>query len=244
MCTLTWLHAAAGYRLWFNRDELLTRGQELPPAVTETERCRYIAPSDTDQGGTWIATNDRGITITLLNGYRSSRGQERDSWTSRGKLVRELAETRDSSDFWHRLAPSRLAEYRPCVVVFIAPEEQAIVARWDGLDLVLDPRGGRQLPVTSSSFAQDEVQVSRRELYARTVLDAGGATPERLEAFQCATGEDGPDAYSPSMRRDDAGTRSQCRIEVDAREVRFVYVPGPPHATEPRPPLVLARRRR
>jgi len=243
MCTLTWLHTADGYRLWFNRDELLSRGPELPPAVAETPDGRYIAPADSDQGGTWIAVNDRGVTVALLNGYRESRGPGREAYTSRGHLVRALATLRSPHQFWRALSPQRLAEFRPLVLAFVAPEAPALLARWDGLDLVIDPRGEQALPVASSSFRQDEVQRARRALYQNLVEGAGGASVERLEAFQRHVGPHGPDAYSPSMRRPDAATRSQCQVSVDKREVRFVHVPGPPHATEPRPAVVLARRR-
>lgn len=244
MCTLTWVHEPDGYRLWFNRDELLIRGPELPPAVAETSLGRYVAPADSDQGGTWIATNERGVTVALLNGYRESRGPVRERWTSRGHLVRELAHLGTRQQFWRALSPARLAEFRPLVLAFVSPEPPAVIARWDGLDLVLAHDGDRELPVVSSSFKQDEVQRARRALYATLVTDCGGRSVARLEAFQRHVGPHGPDAYSPSMRRADAATRSQCRVAVDAREVRFEHVPGAPHTTEPRPAVVLARRRK
>lgn len=247
MCTLSWLHGSDrggdGYRLWFNRDELLIRGPELPPAVAETGAGRYIAPADSDQGGTWIAANDRGVTVALLNGYRESRGPARSSYTSRGHLVRELATTHRREEFWRRLAPARMAQYRPFVIVYVAPQPPAVVARWDGLDLVVSHDGDAELPIVSSSFEQDAVQRARRALYELLVEGAGGRSAERLEAFQRHVGPHGPDAYTPSMRRTDAATRSQCIVDVDAREVRFVHVPGAPHATAARPAVVLARRR-
>ena len=53
MCTLTWTRARGeatgpeGYRLWFNRDELRSRGPEVPPRVEETASgLRYVAPGD------------------------------------------------------------------------------------------------------------------------------------------------------------------------------------------------------
>jgi hypothetical protein len=244
VCTLTWLHEGDGYRLWFNRDERLERGSELPPAVAETPEVRYVAPADSDAGGTWIAANDRGVTVALLNGYRDSRGPERAVWTSRGHLVRELATLQRPRDLWRHISPARLAVFRPLVLVVIGPEPPALLARWDGLDLVVEGRAERELPITSSSFAQDEVQRSRRALYEELVERPGGRTAERLDAYQRHTGAAGPDAFSPSMRRADAATRSQSRVTVDGREVRFVHVPGPPHATEPRPAVVLARRRK
>ena len=253
MCTLTWTRARGeatgpeGYRLWFNRDELRSRGPEVPPRVEETPSgLRYVAPADSDAGGTWIAANELGITVALLNGYRSSRGEPRDQWTSRGHLVRELAGIRSLTDAWRRLTPKRLRPFRPLVLAILTPDRAALIARWDGQDVSLDPRGQRQLPVTSSSYEQSEVQVRRRALFAEMVrIDPGSGEPveaSELEAFQRWTPEGGADAFSPSMSRVDSATRSQCRVEVTPSDVTFAYTPGPPHEADPLSPLQLPRR--
>ena len=97
MCTLTFTGTAldpgisanalregeAGYTLLFNRDELRTRGPEIAPSETRTDSgVRYVAPTDSDAGGTWIAANEHGVSVALLNGVES-RGSERGG-TSRG----------------------------------------------------------------------------------------------------------------------------------------------------------------
>ncbi len=253
MCTLTWTRdrgeatGPGGYRLWFNRDELRSRGPEVPPQVEETASgLRYIAPADSDAGGTWIATNELGITVALLNGYRSSRGERRDEWTSRGHLVRELAGIRSLTEAWRRLTPERLRPFRPLVLAVLTPARPALIARWDGQDVTLDPRGQRQLPVTSSSYEQSEVRVRRRALFAEMVrTDPGTGEPvdaSELEAFQRWIPEGGADAFSPSMSRADSATRSQCQVEVTPSVVTFGYTPGPPHEADPIAPLQLPRR--
>jgi len=252
VCTLTWIHDAseavpsAGYRLWFNRDELRSRGPEEPPRLgVAPSGVRYIAPADSDAGGTWIAVNEVGITVALLNGYRHPRGETREEWTSRGHLVRELAGIRSITEAWRRLAPSRLSPFRPLVLAVLTPTQPALIARWDGRDVSLDPRGERQLPVTSSSYEQSEVQVRRRALFSDLVrTDPGSGVPvdaDDLEAFQAWTPGAGPDAFSPSMSRPDAATRSQCQVQVTAGEVAFRYTPGPPHETAPNAPVLIPR---
>ena len=251
MCTLTWTNRlpgqepsdevdGPGYALWFNRDELLTRGPEIPPRIqTSPEGMRYIAPEDSEAGGTWIAVNEHGLTVALLNGYIVSRGPALERYESRGTLVRLLATLERPLEYLAMLSPRELALYRPAVVVLKAPGEPALVARWDGLTVAIDVSGERQLPLTSSSFEQDEVQLSRRALYASLVLGddesqrAAAPDPERLAAFQSHVDpEHGPTAFTPTMLRSDAGTRSQCHITVTETNVHFEYRPGPPHATE------------
>lgn len=247
MCTLTWTHrveaSGRSYRLWFNRDELRSRGPEVPPREEVTDGgVRYIAPADSDAGGTWLAVNEFGVTVALLNGYRDSKGPPRETWTSRGHLVRELAGVRDAHDVWPMLSPRALAPYRPAVVVVVTPHAPTLLARWDGLDVSVDTRAERQLPVTSSSYEQDAVQRFRRELYRGMVGEnATLPDPEVLRAFQRHVEPDGPTAFTPSMARPDASTRSQCFIDVGPDSIALSYAPGAPHETRYDPPVTLPR---
>ncbi len=231
------------YQVWFNRDELRRRGAEIPPAEARTPSgVRYLAPTDSDAGGTWIAVNEFGITVALLNGYVVSKGPDRSKYTSRGALVRSLADLQGISDIWARLTPASLAEFRPAVLCLLCPGERPMVARWDGRDLEFDVRGDRQLPLTSSSYEQDEVQRYRRELYRKTVSKAAGGGPalaEDLMAFHAFVGPDGPTPMTPSMAREDAATRSHCAIDVRPGVIQLTYVPGPPHITAPGPTVSL-----
>ena len=68
MCTVSWVHQPGGYHLLSNRDEKRTRGTASAPALVERGGVRFIAPIDADFGGTWIAANEFGISLCLLNG--------------------------------------------------------------------------------------------------------------------------------------------------------------------------------
>ncbi len=69
MCTVSWLHdEIGGYQILCNRDEKYTRGRASAPRIETRNGMRYLAPIDSDSGGTWILTNELGITLCLLNG--------------------------------------------------------------------------------------------------------------------------------------------------------------------------------
>ena len=103
MCTLTWHTYEHGYRLLFTRDELRSRACAGPPSVRFAGGTAYVAPTDSDRGGTWIGVNELGITHCIVNTYGGpiARGL-------RDRLV-ELARigNRGADTGRHRLRPSR-----------------------------------------------------------------------------------------------------------------------------------------
>lgn len=259
MCTLTWTqarptsssdsHVAPEYQLWFNRDEMRARAAELPPRLQVSEDgVRFIAPEDSEAGGTWITANEHGVTVALLNGYAEARGSSRSDYTSRGVLVRSLAGAQALKDTLDALSPKSLKEYHPAVIFVKTPGVPALVVRWDGQCAALDFAGERQLPLTSSSYEQDEVQRARRDLYRTIVSDPSPqgdplAPPaDRLAAFQNYVDPSaGPTHLTPIMGRSDAATRSQCVISVTEARVSFSYRPLPSPGAEPSAPIELRR---
>src|SRR5262249_45749479 len=66
MCTLTFLPTADGYLAGMNRDELRARPVARPPQVHLADRTKTLYPTE-PAGGTWIASNQRGVLLALLN---------------------------------------------------------------------------------------------------------------------------------------------------------------------------------
>ncbi len=237
MCTVSWLPARdAGYHLFFNRDERRTRGPEIGPSVHESRGVRILAPQDADFGGTWIATNELGLTVCILNGYGRPNHAEHE-FTSRGLLVSSLADASSVEAVSTRLSAADLSAYRPFVLAALTPAAQALVVEWDGQSRLEDRRADRRVPLISSAFSQSDVRVRRsaafRELAERT--------PDHVEAFHRGhAGGRGP--YSPCMHREDAATRSMTRIDVGPVTVELRHTPGPPCRTPAGPVLSLPRR--
>lgn len=227
MCTVTWAASRAGYRLFMNRDELFTRGRAEPPAVHRDGGIRYLSPTDSDAGGTWIAANERGITVCLLNHYPAEvcgSGEERAGYRSRGHLVRDLVRARSLDEVSASIAATDLARYQPFTLLAMSATSSPVVHRWDGCD-ALETIGDPEPPVASSGFDQEIVVSSRRDTYARMV----GADPdaERLAAYHRShLPARGP--YSVCVHREDGGTRSLTVVAVDPRQVTMTYHDGPP----------------
>ena len=67
MCTVTVVPGREAIRLACNRDELRSRAAALPPQVRQFGPRRALLPVDPTSGGTWVAANDAGLAMTLLN---------------------------------------------------------------------------------------------------------------------------------------------------------------------------------
>ena len=68
MCTVSFIARQQGYALAMNRDEKLARVAGLPPKKSIVSGRAVLAPSEPG-GGTWIALNDCGATLALINWY-------------------------------------------------------------------------------------------------------------------------------------------------------------------------------
>jgi hypothetical protein len=223
MCTVTWLRSGEDYALLFNRDELLTRREALPPSVREREGVRYLAPTDGDFGGSWISVSDRGVTLGILNGYRAP--DERGEYRSRGLLLEDLATVDGVEELEERLKAVDLGRYRSFRLLALTPFA-ARIFEWDRRSLAIDRDAGRRVPLVSSSFEETEVGMRRREEWAARTRRAPAALAA-LEAYH-RSHAGGPSAYSVCMHRAEAATRSLARADVSAREVSLRYQAGAP----------------
>jgi hypothetical protein len=217
MCTATWLrHPGDGFELFFNRDEKHTRMPASPPELRrDNDGTRFLAPRDPEHGGTWIAVNEFGVCVCLLNGSGTALSE---TPVSRGLLVHRLAGALSAKDVLHRAAAAKLDSFAPFVVLALDFEtENAVSCEWSQGELHICDRAGPHL--TSSSFDTAEVCRRRRLDFER----------HSQNLFEFHRSHDGPpSAYSTCMHRGDAATVSFSHIRVSARQVDFHYSPGPP----------------
>ena len=221
MCTVSWAHQAGGYHLLANRDEKRTRGVGMAPTVCVSGGVRYIAPMDGDKGGTWIAVNEFGLSVCLLNGHGGSPGPR-----SRGLLLREIAWAPDLGECLTWLKQMDLRRFAGFTLVVLEPGQPAAIADWNGGKLTIDPEGDARMPLTSSSYDPAGVRRVRQEDFVRRVGARERIDPAALYWFHASHGA-GPDAYSPCMHREDAETVSFSWAIVSPGEIRFLYVPAP-----------------
>ena len=228
MCTLSWIRRLDGYHVFFNRDERRTRVAGLPPEPGERGGIRWLAPRDGESHGTWIGSNNRGVTLAILNRWHESPVATDGPWTSRGLLVRDLLDAPLQDEVARRLEATDLRVYQPFTLAAFETGMDVSVFAWTGRGSVRDQVGESGMVLTSSGFDQ-EAAMRRAELFARYAEPR----PEQFEAVHAShEPERGP--LSVCMHRPEAETVSFTRIDVGSARVVMTYVPGAPGETRDR----------
>lgn len=243
MCTLSWIHDDCGYQLFFNRDEKLTRKRAMPPRLAVRDAVRFLAPIDGDFGGTWIAANEFGIALCLLNGANltGSGGEDRETTRSRGLLLPDLISSPSTNAICERVHAADFAVFAPFTLAAFGPRQAVALVEWDGVRKIVRFQDEPCFMLTSSSFDTEAVRAQRQNDFRSLVAPRGQVDAEQLVKFH---GSHVParGAYSTCMHRPDAETVSFSRIRVSEREAEFFYTPAALCHAEPGVLLKLPRR--
>jgi hypothetical protein len=230
MCTLTVVPLAGSrLRLAFNRDERPDRPAGLGPRQRRFGDREALLPIDPAAGGTWLAVNDAGLALALLNVTSENPAAAGVALRSRGAIIPALLGTASPS------AALAVAEqgldystFAPFRLVLVG---QGVVAdvRWDGREPMVMSRllGGRPLLFTSSGLGDQLVDGARREL----LDELFGGAPETWERAQEAFHRHrwpGREHLSVNMTRTTARTVSHSVIDLDPAEALFTYHPAAP----------------
>ncbi|UGA56815.1 NRDE family protein [Vibrio sp. VB16] len=239
MCTASWLLDKTGYQVFFNRDEQIGRAKAQPPSQFKSESdVNFLMPVDPVGQGSWIATNELGLTLCLLNFYQGDI--PKGELISRGQLVRSFAHFSSAESLIGDFTKLNLSQYAPFTLVIFDAQlnsEQGHVKalQWDGKTLV----DTLPLPpLISSAVDADTVRTSRRQLF--TIFNANEESTASRLAFHHSH-EPNKGRLSPCMHRDDAHTVSFTHVIVNKDEVNVNYQDGSPCMQAPYHKSTLAK---
>ncbi len=230
MCTLTVVRLPSSVvRVAFNRDESRTRPTALPPRVQRLASRNAIFPTDPTSGGTWLAVNDAGLVLAVLNVNLPDRDRNAPKPPrSRGELIPSLLECDSPSAALSVCERLNYREFAPFRLVLIGDGLVADV-RWDGREPMAMSRllGSGPQMFTSSGLGDHLVEGVRRELFDEMFA----SDPESWEATQDAFHRHrwpGCEHLSVNMTRETARTVSHSVLDIGVTESVFAYHPDFP----------------
>lgn len=232
MCTLSVITRTNEYLLAMNRDERIVRGAGELPEIHHRNGTTAVYPSD-GAGGTWIAANEYGITLALLNWNDVvSRPLDDSKTRSRGEIIPSLANATSLAGLQAAFGALNLAGIRPFRFVGVLPSEQEIAEwGWDSVQLTFQTRGWRSLHWFSSSLSDRQAESLRGAacLDGQHEPDAGSALwLRRLHASHA--GGRGP--FSLCVHRDDIRTLSYTEVVVTPGQIQMRHFRGRPCAMD------------
>lgn len=224
MCTATLIQtdpSVPALRLVTNRDELHTRPPADPPEIRTFGDYQTLLPIDPQSDGTWIAVNEAGLVITLLNLNPEQAPTPRPGLRSRGGLVPSLmgcSTVRQAVEIAKDLPTQTMMPFR----LLLADRDNFATVRADGQSVVtaVNPIADAPVMLTSSGLGDHIVEGPRRELFE-------GDPPRDAPSQDAFHRHRWPDRtpVSVAMCRDDARTVSRTVVEIDAHRVQMHYTP-------------------
>ncbi|SIO35409.1 NRDE family protein [Salinivibrio sp. ES.052] len=226
MCTLTWLTTERGFELCFNRDEARGRSRAFPPKIYHVDGTRVLMPIDPDGMGTWIAANEHGLVVCLLNDYQ--HGHRVVPTRSRGQLVKSVSVAQRLSHVANIMMAQDMRDFSPFMLVAFAPDSASgspvfpLAWRWNGRVL----KEVNCLPPVVSSAVDIEAVAQARSDYLALQLRDASPVGTLLDYHRSHVPNQGH--LSVCMHRDDASTVSLTHICVDTESVDMHYYDGSP----------------
>lgn len=207
-------------RVFFNRDELISRKKEIEPQFFTSDAGNYICPIDPEGGGTWMGIHSRKWFLCLLNYYPQGKIIRGSQFRSRGLLVKDILNN------GILLEPETItklildAPYPPFSILQIS-KDQATGYQWDGQQILQLTHPIQFL--TSSGHASLEIQQIRGKAYEDLERPLEKKT---LEQFHRSRDRNRPEV-GICMQRPEARTQSIAHIEITPTKIQMDYFSHP-----------------
>jgi hypothetical protein len=226
MCTVSFIPRKNGYLLAMNRDEKFTRAKGLPPRLRKMDGRAVLCPAEPG-GGAWIAVNETGATLALINWYSIGVRVKMDA-ISRGEVVNLVGAAGERTEVGSAMEKLPLARINPFRLIGVFPITGGIFEwRWDLQNLVCKKRPWQPQQWISSGLDERKAQQTRSAVFRLALAQRSAGSPDwlrrlhRSHAPACG-------AFSTCMHRSDAATVSSTEIVYTPSHAIMRHQDGPP----------------
>ena len=192
MCTVTYIPDKnnGGFVLTSNRDEVAYRST-LAPQIYKVQNKELCFPKDTLAGGSWVAMNNNGRVVCILNGAFVAHHKKQNYAQSRGNVLLELAASDKSPQRYFR--EKGLVDIEPFTIVSVEKTKGEISHFsefiWDGQNKNfrhLDP-GSSQIWSSVTLYSTEHRQL-RKTWFSEFLKQTNGSiSPENVFEFHSGT---------------------------------------------------------
>lgn len=228
MCTVTIHRSESTLLVTMNRDEARVRAPEKPPERQFGNSIQWIAPLDSQAGGTWFGANEYALQACLLNRYLpedAAKINAPEKRPSRGRIIVDLLERGPENNARAWLNETFDPEPYPSFWLVVVGRKNTFSLAWDGQTLERRTHSEPWTMFSSSSWRTQEVLAYRKEVFDDWI--ARGASLEKLlPAFHLWQPTDRKE-WAPLMDREYSATRSitQTETQFQNRHTEMRYWP-------------------
>ncbi|MEJ7768824.1 MAG: NRDE family protein [Chitinophagaceae bacterium] len=158
MCTVTFIPSKHSFFLTHSRDESIVRKKALYPRRYKINDFNLLYPKDAQAGGTWMAINDNGNTVVLLNGAFSPHIPVPPYRQSRGLVLLDIIASHDMLRTWRSISLNNIEPF----TTILFNNEKLVETRWDGKQKHTLPLNHQEKHIWSSSTLYDLETLSKR----------------------------------------------------------------------------------
>lgn len=232
MCTVSLISASAGtYFLGGNRDEQKSRKKGLPPTLKTANGVTYLAPEDAAAGGTWIAVNEFGLSLAILNRYQGNYADQKlpENPPSRGFIIPSLIHNIDLKQVEAQINEEfQAAQFRPFTLLAIGNHEiKALRWDWDGRNFIKSKPATPPKLWVSSGLYQEKVEESRNRVFQKFLQENSAVSASYLKKLHASTKPE-PGHLAIAMELEHVQTVSCTIVEVGNDEILMHYHGGLP----------------
>jgi hypothetical protein len=171
MCTLSLVRTRTAWRVVCNRDESPTRVRAMPPTELRVGVRRAVMPIDPQGGGTWLAANDAGLVLAILN--KSEPDVPAAGRESRGVIIPSLLAANSAGEALRAALDLDATRFRSFRLAIIDGKNVHVVVG-DGATIseMSVASDADAWCAASSGLGDGLVEPARVELFDATVVDA------------------------------------------------------------------------
>lgn len=232
MCTISFVPVdQSHWILGMNRDERKNRPKAKTPALTEHESgTQYLAPVDTEAGGTWIAINQYGLTLLLINNYQALNPElaHRSDALSRGLVIPQMMGKSSASECISVLEKIEAERYNPFTLFVFSQREQRITSyAWNGKSTRFEDLPVEPFVKISSGFDPEEAYRIRSGVFREKLSEDGKVTVDWMKSLLQST-HPGPGAVSIAMLQEKVMSVSAIVLKLTPQQCESHYFDGWP----------------
>jgi hypothetical protein len=204
----------------------LTRATGLAPKQKKVFGRSVLSPTEPN-GGTWIAVNDGGVTLALINWYAVTARVKGDP-VSRGTIIKNLCVAVSPDVVSEILDHLVLRRINPFRLVAIYPATHEVVEwQWNLKKLTRKNHLWKTQQWISSGFDEPTAQRVREQTFRAALRQRSAGSRDWLRRLHRShSPEAGP--FSTCMHRADAATVSYTEVAVAGTRVEMLYQAGSP----------------